>query len=219
MGDEAGSEPVNDESDLIERLRSGDEDAFRVVVERYHRLLLGVARTYVPSEAVAEEVVQETWLGVLNGIDRFEERSSLKTWIFRILVNRAKTRGTRERRTAPFASAFDANADPGPPLVEPGRFEPCDHPLIPVHWAAPPSAWRGSPEQRLAAAETRAALTEAVDALPPAQHVVLVLRDVHGWSSGEVCNALAISETNQRVLLHRARTKLRRALEDLHDER
>lgn len=205
-----------DEATLLRHLRSGNEDAFRVLVGRYQPVLLRVARSYVPGDAVAQEVVQETWLAVLNGIDRFEGRSSLKTWIFRILVNRARTRGARERRTVPFASAFDPERDVEGPSVDPSRFEPCDHPLVPMHWAAPLAPWRGSPEGRLAAAESRAALTAAVDALPPAQREVLTLRDVHGWSAAEVCNALDVSETNQRVLLHRARTKLRRALEDAH---
>ena len=172
--------------------------------------------TYVATDAVADEVVQETWLGVLNGIDRFEGRSSVKTWVFRILVNRAKTRGERERRTVPFASAFDPGREGSVELVDPGRFEPSDHPLVPVHWAAPPDAWRGSPEARLRGSETRAALTEALDALPPAQREVVTLRDVHGWSAVEVCNALDVSETNQRVLLHRGRTRLRQALEELY---
>lgn len=213
----APSEGGND-APLVDRLRAGDEAAFRELVEGYHPLLLQVARGYVPSDAVAQEVVQETWLGVLNGLDGFEGRSSLKTWIFRILVNRAKTRGTRERRTLPFASAFEPERDGVPALVDPGRFEPCDHPLVPVHWAAPVTAWRGSPEQRLTATETRDAISAAVDALPPAQREVLTLRDVHGWSAAEVCNALDVSETNQRVLLHRARTKVRTALEDIHGD-
>lgn len=206
------------EAELVERLRAGDEAAFRALVEELHPTLRRVARTYVPTDAVADEVVQETWLGVLNGIDRFEGRSSVKTWAFRILVNRAKTRGERERRTVPFASAFDPDREVDVPLVDPGRFEPCDHPMVPIHWAAPPDAWRGSPEQRLSSAETRAALTAAVEALPPAQREVVTLRDVHGWTAVEVCNALDVSETNQRVLLHRGRTRLRQALEDLHHE-
>ncbi|MCB9374114.1 MAG: RNA polymerase sigma factor [Microthrixaceae bacterium] len=207
-----------DDSVLVERLRAGDEAAFRTLVEALDPVLRRVAHTYVPSDAVADEVVQETWLGVLNGIDRFEGRSSVRTWVFRILVNRAKTRGERERRTVPFASAFDASREPEVPAVDPGRFEAVDHPLVPVHWAAPPDAWRGSPEARLHAAETRAALTAAFEGLPPAQREVVLLRDVHGWTSVEVCNALDLSETNQRVLLHRGRTRLRQALEELHDE-
>lgn len=211
-----GDGAERDEADLVARLRAGDEDAFRALVEDLHPALRRVARNHVPSDAVADEVVQETWLGVLAGLDRFEGRSSVKTWVFRILVNRAKTRGERERRTVPFASAFDPAAEGDVPLVDPGRFEPCDHPLIPVHWASPPTAWRGSPEGRAVAGETRAALTEALEALPPSQREVVTLRDVHGWSSAEVCNALGITETNQRVLLHRGRTRMRQALDDLH---
>ena len=218
-GDVPAGAPGDDEVRLVERLRAGDEAAFRALVEDLHPALRRVARNYVPSDAVADDVVQETWLGVLNGIDRFEGRSSVKTWVFRILVNRAKTRGERERRTVPFASAFDPSHDVDVPLVDAGRFEPCDHPLVPVHWAVPPDAWRGSPEARVAAAETRAALTVALDALPPAQREVVTLRDVHGWSAAEVCNALDITETNQRVLLHRGRTRLRQALENLHHQR
>lgn len=206
---------ASDEAALVARLRAGDEAAFRELVEALHPALRRVARTYVATDAVADEVVQETWLGVLNGIDRFEGRSSVKTWVFRILVNRAKTRGERERRTVPFASVFDPDRGVDVALVDPGRFEPSDHPLVPVHWATPPEAWRGSPEQRLAASETRAALSEALAALPPAQREVVTLRDVHGWTAAEVCNALDVSETNQRVLLHRGRTRLRQALEEL----
>ncbi len=213
-----GTGAARDEAALVARLRAGDEAAFRDLVEALHPALRRVARMYVPTEAVADEVVQETWLGVLNGIGNFEGRSSVKTWVFRILVNRAKTRGERERRTVPFASVFDPDRDPQGALVDPNRFEPSDHPLVPVHWASPPEAWRGSPEQRLAASETRAALSEALDALPPAQREVVTLRDVHGWSAAEVCNALDVSETNQRVLLHRGRTRLRQALEDLHHQ-
>lgn len=210
-----GTGAASDEAALVTSLRSGDEAAFRELVEALHPALRRVARTYVATDAVADEVVQETWLGVLNGIDRFEGRSSVKTWVFRILVNRAKTRGERERRSVPFASLFDPDQDVEVALVDARRFEPSDHPLVPVHWAAPPEAWRGSPEQRLAASETRAALSEALEALPPAQREVVTLRDVHGWSAAEVCNALDVSETNQRVLLHRGRTRLRQVLEEL----
>jgi RNA polymerase sigma-70 factor (ECF subfamily) len=203
---------VEDDAELVEALRAGDETAFRSVVAEYNPVLIRVARGYVPSQAVAEEVAQETWLGVLNGLDRFEGRSSFKTWLFRILVNRARTRGTSERRTVPF------DADDEGPVVPADRFEPSTHPMVPVHWATPPAAWGGDPTERIAAANTRQALGAAIDALPPAQREVVTLRDVHGWSAAEVCNALDLTETNQRVLLHRARAKLRVALDEVYTD-
>jgi RNA polymerase sigma-70 factor, ECF subfamily len=198
-----------DESRLVEALRAGNEAAFRELVRMYNASLLRVARIYVPTRALAEEVVQETWLAVLEGLDRFEGRSSLKTWIFRILANRAKTRAIRERRTLPF-SAFQPERVPEP-AVDPDRFRDSEDPRWPGHWAVPPTAW---PEDRLVAAETREKLAEAIEALPGTQRAVISLRDLEGWSADEVCNALELSETNQRVLLHRARSKVRKALEE-----
>ncbi len=181
------------------------------LVERYNASLLRVALLYVPSRAVAEEVVQETWLAVLQGIGRFEERSSLKTWIFRILTNRAKTRAERERRTIPFSALSNPGVVPEAAL-EPERFRAPDDPRLPGHWASPPAAW-STPEARLESRETRERLRAAIEELPPGQRAVLSLRDVEGWSSEEVCNALGLTETNQRVLLHRARSRVRKALE------
>jgi len=198
-----------DERKLLEALRAGDESAFTELTRAYNASLLRVAQIYVSSRPVAEEVVQETWLAVLNGIDRFEGRSSLKTWIFTILTNRAKTRAVRERRTIPF-SALQPDRVPEPAL-EPERFRDPDDPRWPGHWAVPPQAW---PEDRLVAGETREKLAEAIEALPASQRAVISLRDLEGWSAEEVCNALAVSETNQRVLLHRARSKVRKALEE-----
>src|SRR5256884_4241316 len=195
---------------LVDALRRGDEAAFMRLVDEYGPALLRVARMYVPTAAVAEEVVQETWIGVLNGIDRFEGRSSLKTWIFRILTNIAKTRGQRERRTVPFSALERPDAVPEA-AVDADRFLPPDHERWPGHWASRPEPW---PEERLLAAETRAVVERAIDELPPAQRAVISLRDIEGWSSEEARNALGISETNQRVLLHRARSKVRQALED-----
>lgn len=197
---------------LVERLRMGDEDAFMALVERYQPSMLRIARMYVASRAVAEEVVQEAWLGVLRGLDGFEGRSSLRTWVFRILVNTAKTRGKREARSVPFSSLW-APEDAAEPSVDPSRFLPEDHPDAPRHWAAPPASWDGVPEDRLLSKETLERIGDAIESLPPNQREVIRMRDVMGWTSGEVCNALDISETNQRVLLHRARTKVRRALE------
>jgi RNA polymerase sigma-70 factor (ECF subfamily) len=198
---------------LLERLRAGDEAAFEELVAQYSGSLLRVALMYVPSRAVAEEVVQETWLGVIKGLDRFEGRSSLKTWIFRILVNRARTRGERESRTVPFATLAGREASESETLVDADRFLPPDHDQYPGHWATPPRRWEDSPERSLQAAETREMVLEAIDDLPEMQRLVITMRDIEGWSSAEVRNALDISETNQRVLLHRARTKVRNALE------
>ena len=198
-----------DERALIEALRRGDEAAFMWLVDSYGPTLLRVARLYVPSPAVAEEVVQETWIGVLNGIDRFEGRSSLKTWIFRILANIAKTRGERERRSIPFSSTVAAAADD--PSVDPDRFLPQGDDNA-RRWALGPSRWQ-TPEESLLSGETRDVILRAIEQLSPAQREVITLRDVEGWSSEDVRNALEISETNQRVLLHRARSKVRGAIE------
>jgi RNA polymerase sigma-70 factor (ECF subfamily) len=202
------SDPISEQA-LVEALRRGDEAAFMRLVDAYGATLLRVARMYVPTAAVAEEVVQETWIGVLKGIDRFEGRSSLKTWIFRILTNIAKTRGERERRSIPFSSAVAAAADE--PSVDPDRFLPAGDENA-RRWALGPTTWEG-PEESLLSGETRQVILEAIDKLPPAQRQVITLRDVDGWSSEEVRNALEISETNQRVLLHRARSKVRGAIE------
>jgi RNA polymerase sigma-70 factor, ECF subfamily len=179
------------------------------LVDEYGPMLLRVARMYVPSAAVAEEVVQETWIGVLNGIDRFEGRSSLKTWIFRILANIAKTRGERERRSVPFSSA--ARAAAAEPSVDPDRFLPAGDERARA-WAIGPIPWPG-PEESLLSGETREVILDAIEKLPPGQREVITLRDVDGWTSEEVRNALELSETNQRVLLHRARSKVRGAIE------
>jgi RNA polymerase sigma-70 factor (ECF subfamily) len=197
---------------LCVALRAGDERAFAELVGRYHSALLRLATVYVRSPAVAEDVVQETWLGVIGGIDRFEGRSSLKTWIFRILENKAKTRGTREARSVPF-SALGPGDDEDGPSVEPGRFFGGRHAEWPGHWASPPGSWDDVPESRLLGKETRAVVRDAIAALPPLQARVISLRDIEGWSSGEVCELLDVSEVNQRVLLHRARSTVRRALE------
>jgi RNA polymerase sigma-70 factor, ECF subfamily len=195
------------ETSVIEALRAGDEATFTRLVREYGASMLRVARLYVGSRAVAEEVVQEAWVGVLKGIGSFEGRSTLKTWIFRILTNIAKTRGQREGRTIPF-SALAADDEPA---VDPDRFQgPEDR--SPGHWASPPRGW--GPEERLLGSETREVIDAAIAELPPSQAIVITMRDVDGFTSEETCNALDISETNQRVLLHRARSKVRQALED-----
>ena len=206
---EAGS-ASRDDLRLIEALRAGDETAFTSLVQRYQASMLRIAQMYVSGRAVAEEVVQEAWVGVLKGLDGFQGRSSLRTWIFRILVNTAKTKGQRERRSVPFSSLWTAEGDE--PAVDPDRFLP-EGERWENHWSAEPTTWENVPEERLASRETFARVATAIEALPPSQREVIRLRDVRGWTSKEVCNALDISETNQRVLLHRARSKIRAALE------
>jgi len=198
------------DAELVAALRAGDEAAYANVVREWHSGLLRVARIFTPSHAVAEEVVQETWLRVLGALDRFEGRSSLKTWVFRILVNTAKTRAQREGRTIPFSALYEPARVPEA-AVEPERLLPDDHPHRPGGWGSPP---RELPEERLIAGETRAVIERAIEALPASQRAVISMRDVEGWSSEEVRNALDLSEVNQRVLLHRARARVRQALED-----
>jgi RNA polymerase sigma-70 factor (ECF subfamily) len=206
---EPAATPGGDETRLLAGLRAGDEQAFVQLLDRYHRSLVRLATVYVGSPAEAEEVAQETWLAVLRGLDRFEGRASLRTWIFHILVNRARTWAARNGRTIPF-SALDG---PDEPAVEPERFLPADHPRWPGHWAAPPASWGDLPERQVLAQETLRWVQAAIEGLPPAQRQVITLRDVEGWPSDEVCELLKISPENQRVLLHRARSRVRRALE------
>jgi RNA polymerase sigma-70 factor, ECF subfamily len=212
MSEAASSE--RHERELIVALRRADERAFCAVVDAYNPALRRVAMAHVPSRAVAEEVVQETWLGVLRGLDRFEGRSSLKTWIFGILTNVAKTRGARERRSVPFSALATAEALDGP-SVDPDRFFPPDHARFPGGWSLPPSRWQ-TPEEELLSAESRNVVLSAIAELPVAQRTVIGLRDIDGWRADEVCEALGISDGNQRVLLHRARTRVRAALERYH---
>jgi RNA polymerase sigma-70 factor (ECF subfamily) len=204
------------EANLVAALREGDEAAFAALVDRYHASMVRLAQMYVSSRAVAEEVAQEAWLGVLNGLDRFEGRSSLRTWIFRIVTNIAKTRGQREARSIPFSAVEDPTAE-GEPAVEPERFRPSSDRWA-GHWTSYPTRWETLPEGRLLSGEALERLRLAIEALPPAQREVMTLRDVEGWSSEEVCNTLSLTETNQRVLLHRARSKVRRALEEYFDQ-
>ena len=196
-----------DELDLVDRLRAGDEDAFAVLVDQYYQSMLHVARGYVSSKEAAEDVVQDTFLGVIKGIGRFEGRSSLKTWMFRILVNRAQTRGEREGRVRPFSSLAEG---PDDPAVDPDRFAKDGR--WAGYWSAPPSAEQ-LPEASVLAAEMGSQLLAAIGSLPAAQRAVLELRDILGFASQEVCELLDISEANQRVLLHRARSKARAIVE------
>lgn len=205
--------PTDEDAELLRALRAGDEHAFAELVAKYGPSLLRLAQLFVSSRAVAEEVVAETWLAVFTGLERFEGRSSLKTWLFRILTNKAKTRGQRESRTVPF-SALAADGDEGETAVDVDRFLGPDS-RHPGGWAVPP---RGVPEERLLAREVRERIETAIAALPPNQRAVITLRDVEGLSAEEACNVLGLSETNQRVLLHRARSKVRAAFERYLEE-
>lgn len=197
-----------DETALVDALRAGDRAAFELMVDRYGAAMLRVARTYVATAEAAEDVVQETWLGVVRGIDRFEGRSSVKTWIFRVLANRARTRGSRDARSVPFSSLSEGEHPES--AVERGRFA-IDGRWA-GHWVVPPGPL---PEESVLGRELRASLDGVIDLLPPRQRAVLVLRDVEGLSAAEACEVLGLSDANQRVLLHRARCRVRSHLETL----
>jgi RNA polymerase sigma-70 factor, ECF subfamily len=207
-------EPSSSEAALLAALRRGDEDAFCAIVDAHGAAMHRVALTFVRSRAVADEVVQEAWLGALRGLDRFEGRSTLRTWLFRIVANIARTHALREARTVPFSSleltreaaseneaALPANRFQGPG----GRHPSC--------WISFPIPWSTEPDSALLSAETRKLIGDTITGLPDGQRIVITLRDVEGWDSAEVCSVLELSETNQRVLLHRARSKVRAALE------
>ena len=190
---------VDPDLEPLARVRAGDEAAFVALVEKYHGSMLRVARSYAPSDAIAEEAVQETWMGVARGIERFEGRSSFKTWLFRILINRARTAGGREPRNLPLGDVE--------PAVEASRFTTVGA------WAAPLEAWEADADDRLVAGTWTEALRAALDDLPPRQREIVILRDVEGLTSQDVCDLLRVSEGNQRVLLHRGRSRLRTLLE------
>jgi RNA polymerase sigma-70 factor (ECF subfamily) len=207
----ASGQPVDvaaDERELA-ALRAGDEAAFLALVNRHHGAMLRVASMFVKSRAIAEDVVQEAWLGVLKGLHLFEGRSSLKGWIFRILVNCAKTRGVREARTVPMSALIDLSEDEGP-SVSPDRFRD-ETERWPGHWSQPPEPW---PDAQVESIEMVALVRGGIQTLPSSQQAVMMLRDVEGWKSEEVCELLGISEGNQRVLLHRARSKVRAFVEE-----
>jgi RNA polymerase sigma-70 factor, ECF subfamily len=187
------------DADLLDRVRAGDEQAFATLVGRYQATLLTLAAGFVPSRAVAEEVVQDTWFGVLRGLGGFEGRSSFRTWLFRILVNRARTAGMRERRTL----AVD---DIGP-VIDQSRFDPTGH------WSVPPEHWLEQLDDQVMTAKMAARLRSAIGELPARQREVVTLHDIQGMTSEEICGVLDISHANQRVLLHRGRSKLRQVLE------
>lgn len=201
-----------DDWHVISLLRRGDEATFATLIDHYHTTMLRVAMVYVTSRMVAEEVVQETWMAVITSLPRFEGRSSLKTWIFRILTNHAKTRAHREGRSIPFSSLANTQDDLDEAAVEPDRFRPPGQQWA-GGWLTFPARWEESSEERLLSQETYACIERAVAALPPNQRAIITMRDIEGWSSEETCRFLDITEGNQRVLLHRARSKVRGALE------
>jgi|SRR5579884_2002673 len=202
---------------LIKRLKAGDEAAFARLVEQYHSTLLLLARKYVRSQCSAEEVVQETWMGVLQGLASFEERSSLKTWIFRILTNNAHTRALRDQRVVPFSSLTERCGEWDAYMDELERFEGVKQPF-PGSWSSLAEDKQETPEENLLSSETHAHIAGTLAELPISQRTVMTLRDIEGWRPEEICTKLGISMGNQRVLLHRARTKVRRVLEQYFDE-
>ena len=205
---------TSDDQRIIAGLRAGDEVVFTEMVDRYNGSLVRVAMRYVPSRAVAEEVVQDTWIGVIEGIDRFEGRSTIKTWLYKILIYKARNRGERERRTVPLSALA---GDDSAPAVPTERFRGSDA-LWAGHWATPPRRWDGDAEERLLASEARSVIDATIAELPLVQREVITLRDVSQFSSAQVCDLLDITEANQRVLLHRARSRVRAALENYFDE-
>lgn len=197
---------------LVAALRAGDETSFMTLVELHGPVMLRIARAYVGSPAVAEEVVQEAWLGVLESLPRFQGRSSLKTWVLRILKNIASRRAAQERRSVPFSALEEAEDEKTKPSMAPERFlDPGEQ--WAGHWASAPRRFGDLPEEKLLSQAALAVVEREMRALPPNQLAVIALRDVEGWEAGEVCELLDISEANQRVLLHRARSRVRRALE------
>jgi RNA polymerase sigma-70 factor (ECF subfamily) len=202
------------DAELVAALRAGDERTFRDLFERNYPMMKRVARGYVDSDAVAEEIVQETWMAIVCGINRFEGRCALGTWIFSILTNQAKTHTARERRAVPFSSVATAEGDQ--PAVDPDRFQRNDD-AWPGHWATPPRPWQ-KPERRLISLEVREQLRDALAELPERQRLIVGLRDIDGASAEEVCELLDISQENQRVLLHRGRSRLRDALDEYLQE-
>ncbi|CAA9312221.1 MAG: RNA polymerase sigma factor RpoE [uncultured Frankineae bacterium] len=199
---------------LLVRLRAGDEAAFSELVDRWSAPMLRVALIHTGTRAVAEEAVQDTWLAVLQGLDRFEGRSTLRTWVFRILLYTCRGKAERERRVPPISDVQrSAGEMTGRRAFAEDRFLPSDHPHWPGHWSQPPRSWMRTPDDALLGSELRQHLSQAVAALPERQRQVLVLRDVEGWTSEEVCRLLGVLPGNQRVLLHRARSTVRAALE------
>jgi RNA polymerase sigma-70 factor, ECF subfamily len=211
-GQDRGDAEARDDERTVEALRAGDEAAFLALVERHHRAMVRTAAAFVRSEAVAEEVAQEAWLGVLSGLARFEGRAALRTWIFQIVVNQARARAAREARSVPLSALGDDSG--AGPAVPPERF--LEGGEWPGHWASPPQAW---PDELAASREAVAIVRAALESLPASQRAVMTLRDVEGWDAAEVCELLGLSDGNQRVLLHRARSAVRARLEERLGER
>ncbi|MBO0884455.1 MAG: sigma-70 family RNA polymerase sigma factor, partial [Mycobacterium sp.] len=199
------------EAAMVDALLQGDERAFEWLVQQHHTTLVRLALRYVHDPAVAEDIAQETWLHVLKGLPRFQFRSSLKTWMSQILMNRARTRARRDRRSMPFTDAWLGTVAEGEAVVDQDRFVPSDSPTNADRWASAPRPFL--PEDRVLAQETQAIVERAIAELPVAQREVITLRDVEGQTAVEVCNTLGLTEINQRVLLHRARSRVRAALE------
>jgi RNA polymerase sigma-70 factor, ECF subfamily len=197
-----------DDEALLARIRDGDETAFNQLVDRYYPLTLHLARSYVRTQSVAEEVVQDAWIGVIEGLHRFEGRSSLKNWIAQIAINKARTRGAREARSLPFSSLANEDDDG----IDPTLFrKPGD--AFAGHWISYPPTWRSLPDEATVMHETLGVVRDAIEALPEMQRLVLTLRDIEGWGSAEIATVLELTESNERVLLHRARTNVRAILE------
>ena len=201
-----------DESELIDRLLSGDEDTFSDLLQKHYSAMIRLASVYAKDRSHAEEIVQETWLSVLNGLERFQARSSLKTWIFSILVNQAKTYAKREGRWIQYSTMIDP--DTGGPSVPVERFYDSSREELAGRWARPPKNWDSNREEKLLGQETRALIESTMEKLPPSQREVLTVRDIEGCTSEEACNLFGLTKTNQRVLLHRARSKVRQVLEN-----
>ena len=199
------------ETALVERLRAGDETAFTSLVEANHALLVRLARSFVREDETAQEIAQESWLALLNGLDRFEGRSTLRSWLCAICVNKAKTRATRDARSIPFSALAQEESSRNEPSVSPDRFRKSEP--YAGHWSDPPRSWERDPSAALLDKELQAALFQAIDALPAVQRTVILMRDVAGIDTPAVCNELGLSESNLRVLLHRARSKVRARLE------
>jgi RNA polymerase sigma-70 factor, ECF subfamily len=211
---ESGQRPQDDDVALLGALRRRDETAFCELLDRHGPAMLGFALTHTRDRGMAEDAVQDTWVAVFRGVAAFEGRCSLRTWLFRILLNRLRSREEKAHRLV----AFSELADAGEPTMDPECFLGADHPRWPFHWKVPPRPWGPSPEEALLSHETQARVADALAQLPAQQRQVITLRDIEGWTAAEVCEVMQLSEANQRVLLHRARSRMRRFLASYFEE-